>query len=259
MMPAKVSKPPNMLDACRALEKETALPRSLRIQVPRVLTALYEIRNNRGVGHVGGDVDPNHMDAVVVLAMSKWIVAELVRVFHNVDTATATGITDALVEREVPLIWTTGDKKRVLNAKPDAQAENPPSALRGRPGMSTSETCSPGSSRRGPATTVAMSCAAATKTSSSSTTSPPQWSSCLPSVRALSRSTSTSGKPPSSSSPRRGRSLGSAPSPRPSNEGEHRCAKESPKTAWSSCGGPWSTPGSRPRQTGENAERHTPG
>jgi hypothetical protein len=116
-MPAKASKPANMVDACRGLEKETALPRSLRIQVPRMLTALYEIRNNRGVGHVGGDVDPNHMDAVAVLAMAKWIVAELVRVFHNVDTAMATAVTDALIEREVPLIWSTGDKKRVLNAK----------------------------------------------------------------------------------------------------------------------------------------------
>lgn len=116
-MPAKASKPGNMVDACRNLEKETALPRSLRIQIPRMLTGLYEFRNNRGVGHVGGDVDPNHMDAVVVLAMAKWVVAELVRVFHDVDTAEATAVTDALVEREVPLIWATGDKKRVLNPK----------------------------------------------------------------------------------------------------------------------------------------------
>lgn len=114
-MPARASKPRNMVEACRALETETALPRSLRIQIPRMLIALYEIRNNRGVGHVGGDVDPNHMDAVTVLAMAKWVVAELVRVFHKVDTATATAVTDALIDREVPLIWSTGSRKRVLN------------------------------------------------------------------------------------------------------------------------------------------------
>ncbi len=74
------------------------------------------MRNNRGVGHAGGDVSPNHMDAVTVLAMAKWLVAELVRVFHNVDTKTATAITDALVEREVPLIWRVGEKERVLKA-----------------------------------------------------------------------------------------------------------------------------------------------
>jgi hypothetical protein len=116
-IPGKASKPKNMVDACRNLEAETSLPRPLRIQIPRMLTALYEIRNNRGVGHVGGDVDPNHMDAVAVLAIAKWVVAELIRVFHDVDTATATAVTDALVAREVPLIWNAGDKKRVLNAK----------------------------------------------------------------------------------------------------------------------------------------------
>jgi hypothetical protein len=84
-----------MVDACKALEKAPqTLPRSIRIQIPRMLVALYEIRNNRGVGHVGGDVNPNHMDAVAVLAMSKWLVAELIRVLHDVDTQTATDLVE---------------------------------------------------------------------------------------------------------------------------------------------------------------------
>lgn len=47
-----------MVDACERLEQAPAskFPRSVRIQIPRVLIAFYEIRNNRGVGHVGGDV-----------------------------------------------------------------------------------------------------------------------------------------------------------------------------------------------------------
>jgi hypothetical protein len=55
------------------------------------------------------------MDAVCVLQMAKWIVAELVRVLHNVDTDTATDIVDTLVERETPLIWEVNGRKRVLN------------------------------------------------------------------------------------------------------------------------------------------------
>lgn len=63
-MPARASKPRNMVDACKALESaDQSFPRSVRIQIPRMVMALYEIRNNRGVGHVGGDVDPNAMDA----------------------------------------------------------------------------------------------------------------------------------------------------------------------------------------------------
>lgn len=114
----KSSKPRNMLDACRALEQaQSAHSRSVRIQLPRMLLALYEIRNNRGVGHVGGDVDPNHMDATCVLEMSKWIMAELVRIFHEVSTEEATEAVDRLVERTIPLVWEVGENLRVLDSK----------------------------------------------------------------------------------------------------------------------------------------------
>lgn len=112
--PDRAKKPINMVLACQELEKATSAPRSVRIQIPRVLIALYEIRNNRNVGHVGGDVDPNHMDAVCVVQMTKWIVAELVRVLHDVRTEEATAIVDQLVERDTPLIWDVNGKKRVL-------------------------------------------------------------------------------------------------------------------------------------------------
>jgi hypothetical protein len=114
--PAKAKKPSNMIDACRKLEIEAAhTPRSIRIQIPRMLIAVYEFRNQRNVGHVGGDVDPNHMDAMCVLQMAKWILAELVRVLHSVDTDTAARIVDGLVARETPLIWEVNGKRRVLD------------------------------------------------------------------------------------------------------------------------------------------------
>lgn len=114
--PKKSAKPRNMVDACHDLEKapSTTFSRSVRIQIPRMLVSLYEIRNNRGVGHVGGDVDPNHMDAVCVLQMSKWILGELVRIFHGVSTDIAAAAVDAIVERTVPLVWEVGGNLRVL-------------------------------------------------------------------------------------------------------------------------------------------------
>lgn len=116
--PQASTKPPNMVAACQSLSNvPTTFPRSVRIQIPRILMALYEVRNNRGVGHVGGEVDPNHMDATVVLYCSKWLMAELIRIFHNVDTATATAAVEDLIEKEIPLIWRVNDKKRVLNNK----------------------------------------------------------------------------------------------------------------------------------------------
>lgn len=109
----RAHKAKDMVTACRNLEKEQG-PRSARIQIPRMIVALYEIRNNRGVGHAGGDVDPNHMDATAVIYMSKWVVAELVRLLHGLTTDEATDLVDALVEREVALVWRKGDKRRVL-------------------------------------------------------------------------------------------------------------------------------------------------
>lgn len=119
--PSKPSKPANMVDSCRALEKKPAVAsrvgdRSLRILLPRMLTALYEIRNNRNVGHVGGDVDPNYLDATAVFGMSSWVIAELVRIFHNVSTKEAQESVDTLVERRIPLIWDVGPVRRVLDS-----------------------------------------------------------------------------------------------------------------------------------------------
>ena len=125
--PTNPSKPPDMVAACRGLEKVTADPnrigdRSLRILIPRVLQALYEIRNNRGVGHVGGDVDPNYLDATAVYSMSSWVLAEIVRIFHTISTKEAQETVDAIIERKLPLIWEFEGNRRVL--APEMEKDN---------------------------------------------------------------------------------------------------------------------------------------
>ena len=120
--PSSPTKPTNFVEACRALESNTSNPRSFQILIPRILPALYEIRSNRGVGHVGGDVNSNHIDASVVLSITSWIMAELIRVFHNIDIQDAQKIADSLVDHQTPLVWQSGDIRRVL--KPDLSIRN---------------------------------------------------------------------------------------------------------------------------------------
>jgi len=108
------SKPRDFVTACRALESNAINPRSFQILIPRLLPTLYEIRNNRGVGHAGGDVNPNPMDATAVLAMASWVMAELIRIFHKATIAEAQLAVDSLVERRMPVVWTDGDVRRVL-------------------------------------------------------------------------------------------------------------------------------------------------
>lgn len=116
--PAEPKKPQRFVDACVAL---TSRPRiqtgdySLRLLIPRVLPGVYEIRNNRNVGHVGGDVVANKMDALFVRESATWILCELVRVFHSVGTVEAQQAVDALSERQHPLIWEHEGIRRVLN------------------------------------------------------------------------------------------------------------------------------------------------
>lgn len=115
--PTRAEKPGRFPNKCWEMEstyQQVPNSRSARILIPRMMMGLYDIRNNRGVGHAGGEVDPNHMDATAVLYNAKWLMAELVRLLHTLTTEEATAIVDGLIEREVAWVWTHGDKKRVL-------------------------------------------------------------------------------------------------------------------------------------------------
>lgn len=115
--PARAHKPTNFLKSCLDLEKNypsTPENRSARILIPRMMVGLYDIRNNRGVGHAGAEVNPNHMDATAVLYGSKWLLAELVRLLHSLAPDEAANLVETIVEREVPWIWSHENMKRVL-------------------------------------------------------------------------------------------------------------------------------------------------
>lgn len=140
--PSTASKPRNFPDACRKLENADALavPHGFRILIPRVLLGLYDIRNNRGVGHVGGDVNPNKMDATLVVHTASWVVAELVRTYHGLTTEDAQLVVDGLVDRMVPLLWEVPNGAvRVLNSTLSMR-ERMLVVLYGRYPGSTSET-----------------------------------------------------------------------------------------------------------------------
>lgn len=114
--PDRSRKPRRFDQACKALENaDSKYAEAARLTIPRVITGLYDVRNRRGVGHVGGEVDANHMDATFVLHTAQWIMAELVRLFHDTDIPTATAVVNALVDRTIPVVWRVGDIRRVLD------------------------------------------------------------------------------------------------------------------------------------------------
>ena len=116
------SKPRSMHHACQQLEQFNATKgRSMCIQVPRVLIALYELRNNRSIGHVGGEVDPNQMDAEFFLRGMKWIVGEFVRFYSRLPEDRSRAVVEAVNAPTARSIWRQGDVRRVLDPSKSAR------------------------------------------------------------------------------------------------------------------------------------------
>lgn len=88
-------------------------PDSIRIHIPRILRATYDIRSKRGVAHIG-EINPNLMDVTFVVSACDWIIAELIRLYHIDDLNETQRIIDSIVERKVPIIEEFGDDLKVL-------------------------------------------------------------------------------------------------------------------------------------------------
>jgi hypothetical protein len=95
---------PSVDKLLRQLENETAQTDAVRFHIPRTLRVIYDIRNKRDAAHLGDGIDPNLQDATLVLASMDWIVAELVRLYHNVGANEAQAIIENLVTKEVPAV-----------------------------------------------------------------------------------------------------------------------------------------------------------
>ncbi len=100
---------------CRAFESKTGHPESIRFHLPRLAVAVYDVRNKRGVGHVGADVNPNLADSTLVSTASDWMMAELIRMHYACSLDQAQKWVDGLVQRKLLLVHEVGGKKRVLN------------------------------------------------------------------------------------------------------------------------------------------------
>jgi hypothetical protein len=106
----------NYAEECRKLiaAPSTAGNESERVVLPRALVFLYTMRNKRGIGHVGGDVDANAIDIAAMAKTADWIVCELIRINHGLSLEEAQDIIDGISVRQLPTIWEVAGKKRVL-------------------------------------------------------------------------------------------------------------------------------------------------
>lgn len=106
----------NMADECRKLvtSPKASAVESIRVILPRALVYLYTLRNKRGIGHVGGDVDANKIDLVAIVSTADWIICELIRIYHGLSLEEAQDLVDGISFKNIPDIWEVAGKKRVL-------------------------------------------------------------------------------------------------------------------------------------------------
>jgi hypothetical protein len=108
----------NMFNEIRQLEQTPAtILDSYRLHIPRCLGAIYNIRNRRGVGHLGGDINPNKADAQLIITLAEWVLAELYRINYGISLEKAQALVDSLVSRKLELVFDINGLKRILNPK----------------------------------------------------------------------------------------------------------------------------------------------
>jgi hypothetical protein len=91
---------------------------SLRLLIPRACRVIYDIASNRGARLDPDELDPNSMDANVVMPIASWILAEVIRIAQKgaVDPSQAREIVESLVEKKYPVVEEV-DGRVYLHAK----------------------------------------------------------------------------------------------------------------------------------------------
>lgn len=109
---------PNFTDLCHGFEKvdKSKGHESLRILIPRALLFIYTLRNKRGVGHIGGEVEANQIDAAAAIRTADWCISELIRLYSKLPLEEGQRLLDSIAVRELPDLWQVGGKTRVLKS-----------------------------------------------------------------------------------------------------------------------------------------------
>ena len=114
-LPLNRTLPPFDDRSLRQYEQRTG-NQSYRILIPRILKSIYNVRNRRGVAHIS-DINPNEMDATLILYTVKWILAELLRLKSGLSTEKTQKMLDSIVERHCPFVWKEGNITFIINPK----------------------------------------------------------------------------------------------------------------------------------------------
>lgn len=90
------------------VENDAALPEGLRFHVRRCADLLLDVRNKRDIAHLGTTIDVKEMDSRLVMAVSAWSLAEIVREESGLPASEVQSLVDALAVKTLPLVEEVG-------------------------------------------------------------------------------------------------------------------------------------------------------
>jgi hypothetical protein len=80
----------------------------------RVLRTIYKFRSQRGAVHIDPDYTANEVDSTLIMALARWTISELLRVFWTGPTPDIARVIREIVRFEVPAILVIDNKPLVL-------------------------------------------------------------------------------------------------------------------------------------------------
>lgn len=102
----------------RNIENDTGLNDSLRFLIPRALYGMiYDIRSKRNAVHVK-EIDPSRIDTSLAISAASWVVAELLRLYHQGPEKDIVQLMGVLSRGRVPLVEVIADEALVTSKVP---------------------------------------------------------------------------------------------------------------------------------------------
>lgn len=93
-----------------AQQKHLYPDRKSSLHISRIVRAIYKVRSDRGAVHINPDYTANQLDARLVLESSKWVFAEILRIFWSGNQDELVKVFRSLAKTDVPFIRDFGDR-----------------------------------------------------------------------------------------------------------------------------------------------------
>jgi len=89
--------------------------RRASLHLSRTLRTIYKFRSQRGAVHIDPDYTANELDSTMVVALARWVIAEILRIFWSGSDSDIARTIKEIVRYEVPAVLVTDDRHLVLH------------------------------------------------------------------------------------------------------------------------------------------------